>query len=240
MRASTPSRRSSVAALVVGVLLAGCGSSTSSTSTTSSKSTTAAAKANAADKAFVSEMIPNDQLAVEMAKLAQTNAQHSQLKPFANQVINTTNGAQVAPLTTIATALGVTPLPTKPTTMTGMENAAGALGIQMYQLGMDQVDPTALASAKPFDKSFLTMMISDDNGAVTMARAELSKGTDSQLRAQANTVVATQGKDVTQLKKWQSMWYGKKSTSSGMKGMPGMKTTTTGTSTMNMTTTTTG
>jgi uncharacterized protein (DUF305 family) len=179
------------------------------------------AAANAADKAFLGEIIPNDQLAVAMAKLAGAHAQRPQLKVFSNRVISA-DTAQLSQLTALAKLLRVTPSPTRPTMMTGMENDAGALGIQMYQMGMDQVNPTTLATAKPFDKAFLTMMADDLAGAVNMARAELVKGTNPQLRPIATMVVSDAGTGVSQLKNWQSMWYGK-SPHTGMKGMSGKK-----------------
>lgn len=239
MFTTSPGRVLSLSAILVGVLLAGCGSSTSTTSTASStgaKSTSA----NAADRAFVAEIIPNDQLAVAMAKLAKAHAQHSQLKVLADRII-AADSAQIAQLTGIAKALGVTPKPMKPTVMTGMENDAGALGLQMYQMGMDPVDPTTLATANPFDNPFLTMMSSDLGGAVNLARAELSKGTDPQLRPIATTTTSAAGTGLSQLKQWQSMWYGKGSHStggmSGMKGMNGMKGMSTGSNTGTGTTT---
>jgi uncharacterized protein (DUF305 family) len=225
---TSPGRVVGIAALLGAVILAGCGSSGSSTSSKSTASATPAANANPVDRAFIAEIVPNDQLALAMARLATTHAQHPQIKVFASRVIPA-NTAQVAQLTGLAKTLGVTPKPMKPTVMTGMENDAGALGIQMYQLGMDQVNPTTLATAKPFDRTFLTMMASDLEGAMTMARSELAKGTNSQLRPVATTVLTNAGTGVTQLKHWQSMWYGKgahgSGAMSGMKNMKGMKKT---------------
>ena len=214
-----PGRVSSLIAVLLGVLIAGCGSSTSSTTSTSkSSSAPQGSNANAADRAFLAAIIPNDELAVAMAKVAQTHAQRPQLKVFSGRLI-AGDDAQIAQLTALAHTLHVTPEPMKPTMMTGMENDAGALGIQMYQMGMDQVNPSTLATAKPFDHAFLTMMASDLAGAETMARQELSKGTNPQLRPIATTTVTDSGTGVSQLKRWQSMWYGK-----GMKGMSGTKT----------------
>jgi uncharacterized protein (DUF305 family) len=213
----------SLAATTVTLMLAGCGSSSSTTSTKFTASPAGAGSANAADKAFIAEIIPNDELALAMARLAETKAQRPQLKVFSSRVISA-DTAQLSQLGAIAKALGVTPKPMKPALMTGMENDAGALGIQMYQMGMDQVDPTTLAAAKPFDKTFLTMMADDLGGAVNLSRSELSKGTSPQLRPVATIVVTNAGTGTSQLKKWQSMWYGKGSHGgmSGMKNMKGM------------------
>jgi uncharacterized protein (DUF305 family) len=217
---TSPGKVLGLAGITVALLLAGCGSSTSTKSTASAAG---AGNANAADKAFIAEIIPNDQLAVAMAKLAETKAQRHELKVFSSRIV-AADTAQLSGLGAIAKALGVTPKPMKPAVMTGMENDAAALGIQMYQMGMDEIDPSTLAAAKPFDKTFLTMMAYDLGGAVNLSRGELSKGTNSQLRPVASMVVTDAGTGASQLKKWQSMWYGKGS-HSGMSGMKGMKGT---------------
>jgi uncharacterized protein (DUF305 family) len=215
--------------------LTACGSSSSTTSKTTS---TTASTGNAADKAYAAEAVPDDQLAVQLAALVPAHTTHSQLKTFASS-LTTAENAQIKQLDGVDSALGVKAAATSPTTMTAMEANALALGIQMYQMGMDQINTANVASAKPFDPAFLTSMITLEKGAKNMAQAELSKGNDASLRSIANSIVASADSNVSQLQSWQTAWYGSSKTSTtttksggmsgmkGMKGMKGMSTTTT-------------
>lgn len=207
------------------LVLAGCGSSSGNQAKNVSHQA-AGSKANAADRAFAAEMIPDDQLAVQLAKLAPTRAMHAQLKTFAAHVVSADN-AQIAQLTAIASSLGVKPAPMNPTMMTGMQNDAVALGLQMYQLGMDQVNASHLAGARAFDTAFLQTMITHHKGALNMARGELSRGTNSQLKAVANVIASGDQSDLSQLEGWEKAWSAmsgakKSSGGAGMSGMSGM------------------
>ncbi|MEA2194765.1 MAG: hypothetical protein QOG42_1199 [Solirubrobacteraceae bacterium] len=61
-------------------------------------------------------------------------------------------------------------------------------------------DPAMLRTAKPFDPMFLRMMIPHHQGAIVMARAELAKGTDPQLRALATRILSTQRGEIAQMR----------------------------------------
>lgn len=54
------------------------------------------------------------------------------------------------------------------------------------------------------DKDFATMMIPHHQGAIEMAKLELRYGTDPQLKAMAEKIVAAQEKEIAELQDWLS------------------------------------
>lgn len=191
-------------AAILAALAAGCGSS---------KSTAA----NATDRAFVQQMIPHHMMAVQMAQSASTQAQHPQVRTLAAN-ITTTQNREIAEMKPLASKLSVTPdqMPMNGN-MTGgnMMGDAHALGISMDQMGMS-MNMSALNGAKPFDRAFIDMMIPHHQGAIRMARAELTKGSDSQLQAIAKGIIADQTKEIGEMNTWRTQWFGRPSPAGGV------------------------
>jgi uncharacterized protein (DUF305 family) len=177
---------------------------------------TAAATATATDKAFVREMVPHHEMAVEMAKMAKMDGVHAQIRSLAGRIITAQN-AEIATMKTIAKRLGVRPASTP---MNGsmsdqMMRDLDTLGVSMDNSGM-MMNMNALHGAKPFDRKFIDMMIPHHQGAIRMARAELAKGKDSSLRKIATGIVADQAKEIRQMNSWRKSWYGKTSPAGGV------------------------
>jgi len=196
-------------AALVAALAAGCGSTTSSG---------APSQANATDSAFVQQMIPHHEMAVQMARSAQQQAQHPQIKTLAGDII-AAQTREIAQLKPIARKIGVTPdqMPAGGDQMgmgaTGgshMNADASALGLSMDQMGMS-MNMSALDTARPFDRAFVDMMIPHHQGAIRMARAELAKGRNPQLRTIATAIIAQQTKEITDMNSWRAAWYGQAS-----------------------------
>jgi len=129
-------------------LIAGCGASTSSPST-----------ANAADRAFVQQMIPHHMMAVQMAQTAGQHGGHPQIKTLAAGII-TDQQAEIAQMTPIAQTIGVKPdaMPMGGQMSSGMMTDANTLGLSMNQMGIS-MNMTSLGTARPFDRAFIDMMI---------------------------------------------------------------------------------
>ncbi|MCW3797990.1 DUF305 domain-containing protein [Sphingomonas sp. BN140010] len=60
--------------------------------------------------------------------------------------------------------------------------------------------PTAMTGDQ--DRDFATMMITHHQGAIDMARQELSRGRDPEMRALAAKVIADQQREITQMQGW--------------------------------------
>lgn len=211
-------------ALTGALAVAGCGSGTSAggghdmSSMSKSTSTTAAASAADVDKAFVSQMIPHHEMAVEMAGYAPAQGERSQIRELGKSII-AGQAPEITQMKAIAKRLNVTPaaMPMDGESMDhgSMTTAASTLGLSMDDMGMS-MKMGALKDAKPFDRAFIDEMIPHHQGAIRMARAELAKGSDPELKKVATAIVAAQKKEIEQMNSWREQWYGSASPAGGV------------------------
>jgi uncharacterized protein (DUF305 family) len=199
--------------LALAVALSGCGSKDddSSAATPSTPSNGAATVGTAGtpdsvDKAFVREMIPHHEMAVDMAKLVPQHAEHAELKTFAKKVIKR-QSKEIRQLDAAAKRLSVTP--DDAMSNTNLEADAKTMALDPKRLGMS-MDSMNLASAKPFDKEFLQLMLEHHSGAILMAQAEVASGQDARLKSIASSIVTDQSAELVDLSSWQTSWYPKK------------------------------
>lgn len=168
-------------ALLAAIAVAGCGSSDNKTSTSEGNST---------DRAFVAAMIPHHESAVEMAKIASQRGESQFVKTLAGNIIRT----QTAEISTMKS---------EDAKLKDAGLKEGDLGMSHSMMGMD-ADTEMLKTADPFDKAFLSMMIPHHEGAVEMAKVELSKGKDAKLQTLAKDIISAQEKEIKQMKAQQS------------------------------------
>ncbi len=167
---------------VVGVLLvAGCGSGDKSSGSSSS------AAGNPVDRAFVAAMVPHHQSAVQMATIAQRRGSDTFVTQLADNIVRT----QTQEISTMRGRDGKL-------AADGVKK--GSLGVPEHMMGMEG-DPSSLNSAKPFDGAFLRMMLPHHEGAVVMARAELAKGKDPELKKLAHSIITTQQLEIAGMRK---------------------------------------
>lgn len=163
------------------VALAGCGGSDENASSGES------AGGNGVDRAFVAEMIPHHESAVEMAKIAQQRGESEFVKQLADDIVGTQT-QEISTLRREDEALDTA----------GVKK--GSLGVPAHATGMDD-DPAKLKSAKPFDRAFLEMMIPHHVGAIEMAKAEQAKGSDPELKALAGEIITAQEREIDEMRK---------------------------------------
>lgn len=187
-----------VAAVLAGVI-AGCGGSGSSSTT-----------ANAADRAFVAEMVPHHKLAVQMGQMAEMQGTHPQTKALASSII-ATQTREISVMTGIASQIGAkvdNQAAGGQMQMGGvMSSNAQTLGIALDKMGMS-MNMNQLSAAKPFDREFIDMMTPHHQGAITMAKAELAKGVDPKLKTLAQSIISDQTREISEMSAWRIKWYG--------------------------------
>jgi uncharacterized protein (DUF305 family) len=207
----TNARTTALAALLLttAITVSACGSSTSpagssvsgmamQTSTSARPEpggTPAPGAHNAADVAFATQMIPHHRQAVQMADLAATRAGAPAVKDLAATI----RAAQAPEITQMTGWLAgwAAPVPTQ----TGMgEMGAGAMGSTDDGMMSDQ-DMTSMSAKNgtAFDTAFLTGMTAHHQGAIAMARTELASGSNAEAKKLAQSVITSQGTEITQM-----------------------------------------
>lgn len=166
---------------LAGLIVAGCGSSTSSST------------GNTADRAFLNDMIPHHQSAIEMARMAQKQAEHPEIKNLAGSII-ADQQSEIALMAKLGSQIKG-------------GDAKSTLGMNMHAMGMD-MNMGALMNARPFDRAFIDDMVPHHRGAVEMAKMELAQGKSPQARALAQRIIDSQSKEIGEMNQWRTRWYG--------------------------------
>lgn len=170
-----------VVAALAGLVVAGCGSSTSSSS------------GNTTDRAFLNDMTPHHQSAIQMAHIAQQRGEHPQIKSLATSIV----ADQQSEIALMGKLQG----------QIKAGDAKSTLGMNMHAMGMD-MNMGALTDARPFDRSFIDDMVPHHRGAVEMAKMELAQGKNPEARALAQRIIDSQSKEIAQMNQWRTQWYG--------------------------------
>lgn len=184
--------------LVAGVALTACGDDDS----TASGGAAMNKAGNGIDRAFVADMIPHHESAVQMAKIAKRRGQSDFVKDLADDIIRTQN-AEITTMRGIATRLDDASV------------KAQSLGIPEHQMGMDN-DLAALRTADPFDRAFIDMMIPHHQGAIRMARVELAKGSNAQAKTLAKQIIAAQSREIDAMNMHRTEEFGAASPAGGV------------------------
>jgi uncharacterized protein (DUF305 family) len=168
-------------AAVGALIVAGCGDDPKTDNGSSS------AAGSGIDRAFVADMIPHHQSAIEMAKVAQERGESAFVKQLAEDIIKTQT-KEIATLRREDEGLDTA----------GVE--VGSLGVPEQMKGMDG-DAAALKKADPFDRAFMEMMITHHEAAIEMAKVELKKGKDPELKALAQEIIDAQEREIAEMRK---------------------------------------
>jgi uncharacterized protein (DUF305 family) len=152
-----------------------------------------AAAAGDADAMFAQMMIPHHRQAVEMADLAATRAADPEVKRLAGE-IRAAQAPEIATMSGWLSAWG-RPVPSPGAELPHMDHGMPGM------MSDAELARLAAASGREFDRQFLTMMIAHHEGAVTMARDELSRGVNAEAKALAGQIVATQQAEIDTMRK---------------------------------------
>ena len=156
-------------------------------------STSAAAGShNTADVTFATDMIPHHTQAVQMADMALRSASNAQVKALATAI----KAAQDPEITQMSGWLRGWKQPV-PAPMSGMSGTGMGHGTGM----MSDADMAKLGrtSGAAFNRLWVQMMITHHQGAITMARTELTQGQNTGAKTLARSIVTSQSAQVTQL-----------------------------------------
>jgi len=163
------------------------------------------ANATETDGAFVTEMAPHHESAIEMAEIAIERAEHPEIEALARSIA-ASQGEEITELEAIHQRLFDAPVG---------EVDHGTLGLAEHEMGMS-ADLSSLESAKPFDRAFIDMMVPHHQGAILMARIELEQGTDDEAQALAEKIIEAQTTEIVEMNEWRAEWYGEPSPAGGV------------------------
>lgn len=182
--------------LVAAIVLVACGGDDASEG--------ASAQSRKIDQAFARAMVPHHESAVEMAEMALDEAERPEIKRLAREIISAQE-SEIAQMKRAHQRIFGSPL--KPNPMSHAE-----LGLSPEEAGMD-MDMAMLEDAKDFDREFIDMMIGHHRAAIRMARVELARGGDAELKKLAQSIVDAQTKEIGEMESWRMDWYGEGSPS---------------------------
>ncbi|RKT87485.1 Uncharacterized conserved protein, DUF305 family [Saccharopolyspora antimicrobica] len=171
---------------VAAIALAGCGNG--GTPPPEAPASQEQAASNAADVTFAQGMIPHHEQAIEMSRLAPERAESQQVKDLAKQ-IEAAQGPEIATLNGWLGEWGAGPGSSTDHSAMGHGDMGGMMtGDEMKQLEQSK--------GAEFDRMFLELMIKHHEGAVTMARTELSDGQFPAAKQMAQQIIDTQQAEI--------------------------------------------
>jgi uncharacterized protein (DUF305 family) len=160
------------------------------------------------DGAFVAEMTAHHEAAIAMAELAGERAEHPEIRQRADEIVGA-QGEEIAAMEDMHQRMFGEAM---------SEADHGTLGMAPHEMGMD-MDMTELEAARPFDSAFIVAMSARHQGAIRMARVELERGSDDQVRNLAEAIIAAQSREIEQMNAWHERWYGSPAQAGGVPDM---------------------
>ena len=202
-------RAVAIAAVTALAGLAACGSDNNDSTTPDSRSQAAY---NDADVTFATSMIPHHRQALQMVDLAEGRTLDPEVRALTEQI----DAAQAPEIDTMTGWLKTwgKPVPSGTTTghdmhdMGGTDGTDGMDGMDGMDTGSEEMpgmmsaeDVAALDKAgdAEFEDMWLRMMVRHHEGAVTMAKAELSDGLYAPARKLAQAIIDGQQAEIDQM-----------------------------------------
>ncbi|QQS19114.1 DUF305 domain-containing protein [Candidatus Saccharibacteria bacterium] len=149
------------------------------------------------DRMFLANMIAHHQGAVDMAKLALTNAKHQEIKDMANNII-TAQTKEIGEMQSWQTAWGY------PASSGEMMMDHSSMGMMDDMAGM--TNKLKGLTGDEFDKAFLSSMIEHHQSAINMAYSGKTNAQHQEVKTLTVAIVDAQSKEITQMKQWQKEW----------------------------------
>ncbi len=151
------------------------------------------------DLQFIDTMTEHHQSAIDMAKMAEMNAQRAEVKSLARGIV-AAQQKEISRMKSWRDQWYAGKPPAMNMEMSGMMDAMN---------GMDMTKMKA-ASGNAFDLMFIDMMTPHHQGAVMMAKEALVKSGHPEIKLLAQQIIEAQEKEIAQMNKWKAAWSGAK------------------------------
>ena len=149
------------------------------------------------DRIFIANMIEHHRGAIDMAKLAQTNAKHQELKDMAEDIISA-QSKEISDMESWQTAWSY------PTSSGEMMMDHSAMGM-MADMGQ-MTESLKTLTGDEFDKTFLALMIEHHQSAINMAYPGQANANHDEVKTLTKAIVDAQSSEIAQMKQWQKDW----------------------------------
>lgn len=149
------------------------------------------------DRMFITNMIEHHRGAVDMAKLAQTNAKHQELKDMAEDIIST-QSKEIGDMESWQTAWNY------PASSGEMMMDHSAMGM-MNDMGK-MTESLKTLTGDEFDKAILSSMTKHHQSAIDMAYPGQTNAKRDEVKALTKAVIKAQSREIAQMKQWQNNW----------------------------------
>lgn len=153
-----------------------------------------------ADRRFIEQMIPHHQGAIDMANIALTKAEHTEIKQLANN-IKSDQTREISQMREFYKRVYGTEVP-ESSGMMGSGRGMGRGGM------MGETDLTQLENAKPFDKAFIEEMVPHHRMAIMMSQMLLRNTNNQEMLELAESIIKSQNEEINQMQEWYQDWYG--------------------------------
>jgi uncharacterized protein (DUF305 family) len=155
------------------------------------------------DLRFIDAMILHHQGAVAMAKEVRQKSTRLKLKQLANEIIQAQE-KEIAQMQQWRKAW----YPNAGEQAMAWHSQMGhMMAMSPEQMKAMQMDMNLGKSDAEFDLRFLNAMIPHHEGALTMAKDVLNKSQRPEIKQLAETIIASQQKEIDQMKQWRKAWY---------------------------------
>ena len=177
------------------------------------------------DLLFIDMMMSHHASAVAMAQVAQTRAEHPEIRTLAEDIIRSQSaeidqmhawrdqwfpGAPAMPMDQMMgmmTGMMGEMMPGEmPGGMMGTPGAMpGPVGMGMM-MDMGQEIARLCTTTEPFDLVFIDAMIPHHQSAIVMAQVALARSEHPELKALAQAIVDAQQREIAQMQEWRAAW----------------------------------
>ncbi|MGF7118917.1 DUF305 domain-containing protein [Methanobacterium oryzae] len=153
------------------------------------------------DRHFIEQMIPHHEDAIAMADIAQTKAEHQEIKQLASN-IKDDQTREISQMREFYKRTYGTDVP-ESSGMMGPGRGMGRGGMMDNSTDLDELE-----NAKPFDKAFIEGMVPHHRMAIMMSQMLLRNSDNQEMRDLANSIIKTQSAEIEQMRGWYQEWYG--------------------------------
>jgi uncharacterized protein (DUF305 family) len=167
---------------VTGVVVAGCGGSTSSAPSETARAT----GAGPFDRAFIDAMVPHHEAAITMAKAAKrAGLSQPELLEIADDIVSTQQTEIDQMRRWRQEWFGSSAID---------PDGGAALGLSEQEMGMQHA--ADFSTAADVDQTFASMMIEHHQGAIQMAKLALDRARHAEIKELARAIVAAQEREI--------------------------------------------